>query len=161
MARVSSHVIETQSSDWFKLKVNKFYENGDALFREISGRDYGIDGIIELFNNGQPTGKFALIQIKGTKKKITPMIRTPEFISCKVSSSNAKYAFQRNIPVILVYVSLCGNNLFYYADLRTIITEEHRQKVNRQKDITVKIPCENVVLEDMDAFFRIIHNYYQ
>lgn len=106
MTRVSSHVIETRSCDWFKAKVNKFFENGDALYREISGRDYGIDGIIELFKNGQPTGKFALVQIKGTKSKITPMKRTSNYVSCKVSSSNAKYAFQKNIPVILAYISL-------------------------------------------------------
>ena len=63
--RTSSHVIETRSRDLFQQRINNSFKNGDALFRNLSERDYGIDGIIELFDNGQPTGKIAFVQIKG------------------------------------------------------------------------------------------------
>lgn len=140
MARTNSHWVETQSVNWFRTKVDNF-EKGDALFREMTGRDYGIDGVIELFDNGMPTGKIALVQIKGTSKTITPLVRTPELISCKISSSNALYAFQKNIPVLLVYISLNDEHeMLYFADIRSIITDEHKRKMEEQDEITVKIP---------------------
>lgn len=40
MARVDSHVVETRSVNWFKSKVDDFYENGDALYRGLSGSVY-------------------------------------------------------------------------------------------------------------------------
>ena len=52
MSRSKPHVIETKSRDYLRSKIDDFYENGDALFREISERDYGVDAIIELFENG-------------------------------------------------------------------------------------------------------------
>ncbi len=61
MGRTATHVIETKATDFIQSKVNGFYLNGDSLFRQITERDYGIDAIIELFNNGVPTGQIALV----------------------------------------------------------------------------------------------------
>lgn len=63
-SRIPANKIETKSRD----KIRAIIDNNDnALFRELSERDYGIDAIIELFNNGFPTGKIALVQLKSTK----------------------------------------------------------------------------------------------
>ena len=56
MSRISSHIIETKTRDYIRSVIDNYYENGDALFRELSERDYGIDGLIELFCDGDPTG---------------------------------------------------------------------------------------------------------
>lgn len=161
MARTDPHVVETRSVNWFRTKVADFYENGDALYRGLSERDYGVDGIIELFENRMPTGKIAFVQIKATSKTITPMKRTPEFVSCSISSSNARYATQKNIPVILAYISLTSTHkMFYFADVREVITEEHKRKMKRQKEITVKIPIENAVVDDLEPMFEVIRSYY-
>ena len=55
--RSSSHVRETVARDMVRSKINSFYHNGDALIREWSERDYGIDFVLELFDGGCPTGK--------------------------------------------------------------------------------------------------------
>lgn len=155
--RTSSHVIETRSRDYFQQKINNSFENGDALFRNLSERDYGIDGLVELFDNGHPTGKIAFIQIKGKEKLIAPQIRNP-VVSCpNVSSTNFAYAYQTRIPVILVYVSLESPNPIYYVELQTVIS----QFSNSISDsVSVKIPQENLLIDNMQPLFDIIHKYY-
>lgn len=86
-SRVNTHIIETRSKDHIRKVINS---TGMALFRDITERDYGIDAIIELFDDGSPTGKIALVQIKGTEKNIVPLKRS-NAISCRISSSNACY----------------------------------------------------------------------
>lgn len=38
MSRVSSHAIETIARDYVRSEINRFYDNGDALFRELTER---------------------------------------------------------------------------------------------------------------------------
>ena len=104
-SRISSHVIETKVRDSIRSRINSYYSNGDALFRELSERDYGIDAVIEIFSDGVPTGKLTLVQIKGTEKTIQPL-KTKNCVSCRISSSNAMYALQKKIPVFLIYTTL-------------------------------------------------------
>ena len=52
MARTHSHLIETKSKDCVRSRINNFKDNGDCLFRELSERDYGIDALIECFDDG-------------------------------------------------------------------------------------------------------------
>lgn len=157
VSRISSHAVETRSRDLVRSKIDN---TDNALFREITERDYGIDAVVELFEDGRVTGKFALIQIKGTDKKIVPLKRSNE-VSCEITSSNASYATQNNIPVILIYASLNENGNFYFTNLQGIITDEHRQKINNgQEKITVRIPLENSTQEDIQPFFDIINSFY-
>lgn len=87
MARISSHIIESRSFNEIKRKIDY---NGEALLRRLDDRDYGIDAVIELFNDGKPTGMFALVQIKGTEKTIVPLRKSPTKISCQISLSDRK-----------------------------------------------------------------------
>ena len=153
-ARIGAHVIETKSQDAIRKKIDSFYSNGDALYREISGRDYGVDAILELFNNGNPTGMISLLQIKGTNNAIVPLKRTQE-VSCKISSSNASYALQNRIPVILILVS-CEPFVFYYTKIQDVLTEAQLRKMKKQKSITVRIPIANCVIDDFEPFFNIV-----
>lgn len=155
--RTQSHSIETKTCDNVRKKID---DTGNALYREISGRDYGIDAVVELFEEGNITGKFALLQIKGTGKKIVPLKRSNE-ISCKISSSNALYAYQDRIPVILIYASTQEEGNFFFADLRTAIKKENKKKIhNNQKEITVRIPLNNSTQENIQPFFDIINSFY-
>ena len=159
MQRISSHAVETRSCDIIKSKVNASFENGDLLYREITGRDYGIDGIIELFDDGNITGKFALAQVKGTSEKIVPLKKTPNYVSCNISASNARYAFQNRMPVILFYVSIKAPDCIYFMDIRQAISDEQREKINNgQKNITIRIPAENVEIGTMNEVYEIICN---
>lgn len=155
--RTISHSIETITYDNVRKKID---DTGNALYREISGRDYGIDAVVELFEEGNITGKFALLQIKGTSKKIVPLQSGNEF-SCKISSSNALYAYQDRIPVILIYASTQEEGNFFFADLRTVITQDQKQKINEGQDtITVRIPLNNSTQENIQPFFDIINSFY-
>ena len=159
-SRTDSHYIETQTRNYIRSKIDSYYENGDALFREISERDYGIDAVIELFDNGYPTGMLAMLQIKGTQKTIVPL-KCDKAVSCQISTSNFNYALQNNIPVILVYVTLSKPKGFYYIRLQDVVTDELLQKANRQDSITIRIPETNNAMDDLSGFFDLIREYYQ
>ena len=123
MSRTDSHVTETESRQLFESALTQFsndsIQRGDLLFRKIDERDYGIDGQVELFNHGEPTGRFAMIQLKGTEKVIEKL-KTVDAVSCSgISKSNLSYCRQNNVPVILVYCSTADGK-FYYIDLQSV-----------------------------------------
>ena len=105
MARIYPHVVETKSKNCIRSRIDSFGEKGDYLYRELTERDYGIDGIVECFENDVQTGKIAFVQIKGTSKTIIPQKNKPVVSCVGISKSNLQYAKQNRIPVILLYVS--------------------------------------------------------
>lgn len=156
-SRVSAHIIEERSKDRVRIKIN---ENDDAIFRELTGRDYGIDAIVEIFNNGIPTGKIAFIQIKGTNSLITPLSKTPNYISCpNVSVSNLNYSMQNNIPVILLYLSLKQAEKIYYTTLNNNNDNDIMSKLNYNK-ATIRIPINNIIIDDITPLINIINVFY-
>lgn len=52
-----------------------------GLFKELT-RDYGLDAMVVIFDDGWITGKFGLIQCTGKNDPITPLKRSPDYISC-------------------------------------------------------------------------------
>ena len=161
MIRSSSHVRETLSRNVVRSKIDSFYPNGDALIRDWSERDYGVDFVLELFEDGCPTGKIAFLQIKGTSK-IIKKLKTSEEVSCpNVSVSSFEYARQFRIPFILLYVSTETPVCFYYIDLQSSIKSLSGKDERKTKEVTVRIPYENKVEEDLTGFFMLINSYYQ
>ena len=161
-SRTSNHVTETKSRNKLATMIAN-YKDGDALFREITERDYGIDGLLELFEDGIPTGKFALIQLKASANTIVPLKTEPYISVSGVSASNIQYAFQTNIPVIIVYISIKADSSYYYADMHTIVSDtilETAQK-NASNKTTLKIPVENCALDNIEPLVEIINNYYE
>ena len=158
MARTSTHVIELNSKDCVRSRINSFGEKGDYIFRELSERDYGIDALIECFDGGIPTGKIAFLQIKGTDSLIVPLKRTP-VVSCgSISVSNLHYAKQNRIPVIIIYVSLKNERPMYYADLREISSGVvYKEDADR---VTIHIPQDNCIYNDISPILKIIDSYY-
>jgi hypothetical protein len=160
MARGNSHFIETRTRDFIRSLIDSYYDNGDALFREMSERDYGIDAMVELFNRGTPTGMIALLQIKGTQNTIVPLKREKS-VSCAISSSNFNYALQQNIPVLLVYVTLSKPKGFYYIRIQDVVTDELVSKADAQDSVTIRIPETNNAMDNFEGFFDLIREYYQ
>lgn len=66
--RTQTHIIDTLA---IREIMSKLPENW--LVRGLEERDYGIDLSIELYNGENPTGCFALIQVKGTSKSFGSM----------------------------------------------------------------------------------------
>ncbi len=155
--RITPHIVETRSRDNVRSLIDR---DGTALLRDLTERDYGIDAIMELFDKGNVTGKFALLQLKGKEHKIIPLRNGTE-VSCQISASNASYAFQQNIPVILIYASLEEKENFYYIELQKALTDDHLNKLeNGQGSITIRIPVENCIAEGMQPFFDIVNSFY-
>lgn len=157
--RISTHDIETRSKDNIRALINA---DGRGLFRELSERDYGIDAMVEVFDEGNVTGKFAMLQCKGKEAIITPLRTEPNYVSCPgISASNISYLEQDNVLVILVYGSVNDRDNFYFADLKAVITEEQVEVLSEEsKRVTVRIPSDNNVKDNMDRFFELIENYY-
>lgn len=116
--------------------------------------------MIELFCNGDPTGQVAFVQIKGTGDKIQALKHKDE-ISCSISTSNAKYAMQKNVPIILIYAAISEPREFYYTDLNHTIGDADLKKIEDQKTITVHIPVRNKVLENAEPLFENIRDFYK
>jgi len=160
MSRTGPHIIETKSKDIIRSKIDKFYQNGDALYRELTERDYGIDALIELFKEGNPTGSLALLQIKGTEKKFKALKRKP-YISIQISTSNAKYGYQNNIPIMLLYVNTLNDEDIYYVKLQEAVGSIAQNKIKEQKEISINIPISNCIKEDLEPFFETIRCSYR
>ncbi len=50
MRRTVQHIRETKSRDMVRTKIDSFFENGDAIFREWSERGYGNDAVVEFIS---------------------------------------------------------------------------------------------------------------
>lgn len=154
MQRIPNHETETRSRQIFDAAVTNF---GDMLFRFLSERDYGVDGIVELFSNGEPTGRIAHIQLKGTQGEIKKLVGSDEVSCSGISKSNLSYCRQNSIPVMLVYVSTATGK-FYYIDLQSIYQGKIEQIADKQSG-TVRIPIENNS-DDLERFVSIVNSYY-
>lgn len=158
--RIQSHQIETKSTDIIRSLINA---DERGLFRELSGKDYGIDAVVEIFDGGTVTGKLGLIQCKGTKDRIIPMKKHPDYISCSgVTNSNLQYLKQSNNAVILVYASIKERDNFYYVDLNEAFLKSDLKSIfaGIGNTKTVRIPLKNNAKENMSGFFDLIEKYY-
>lgn len=156
MSRTDPHKIETKSKNIFRsiIDSNKYC---DALVRDINERDYGIDFMVELFENENPTGKIAFIQLKGTQKEIESLKKSDE-ISCPgISNSSLSYGEQNNIPFIIVYLSI-ETKEFYFIDIQSLNLNFNSESTN---NITIRIPVKNKCDENnVEKFIDTIKKYY-
>ena len=120
-------------------------------------RDYGVDGQVELFSQNAPTGRIAYIQLKGTSKSIQKLKRSDEVSCSGISKSNIAYCQQRNVPVMLVYVSVYDED-FYFIDLQSVY-KTALKTIGDNASGTVRIPIINHSSR-IDKFFEIINHYY-
>lgn len=160
-SRILPHEIETVSKDNIRSIINA---DGRGLFRELTERDYGIDAMVEVFEEGFVTGKFGLIQCKGKKDAITPLVTCPDYVSCPgITRANIQYLEQDNTAVIVTYGSMRDRNSFYYADLKEILSDNQIEALNsgtNNTKVTVRIPIANNAEDNIDGFFEIINRYY-
>ncbi len=160
-SRIFSHEIETISKDIIRSIINA---DGRGLFRELTERDYGIDAIVEVFDEGCITGKFGLIQCKGKRDPITPLITCPDYVSCSgITKANIQYIEQDNSAVVVTYGSIKDRNNFYYADLKDLLSENQIEALNNgtaNSKVSVRIPVANNAKDNIDGFFEIINKYY-
>lgn len=156
--RILPHEIETISKDIIRSIINA---DGRGLFRELTERDYGIDAMVEIFNEGCVTGKFGLIQCKGRRDAIIPLKTCPNYVSCSgITKANIQYLEQDNTAVMVAYGSMNNRNNFYYADLKDVLSQDQIKSLKEGKKVTVRIPITNNAKSNIDGFFETINKYY-
>ena len=145
-----SHDISVKGEDNFKLLIDY---NEQTLYRNLSGRDYGIDGIVEVFFKRIPTGKICYIQLKTKSCNIEPLKRNHSYISCKgISDGSIAYTKQDKIPFFLVYNSLTNKNKFYYKLLNN---------QNIKTNSTIHISSSDYCEDDITKFIEQINHFYE
>ena len=155
MERVSSHIIAEKANNWFKYFCEENSKNGDILVREITGRDYGVDLVVERFKSGQPTGIIAFIQIKGTEKELP---KKGTNVSCPdVSLSSLKYAKQNRVAMFLVYTFI-KHKKFFFLRLQDIDIDGYLDKASNDKNnkTSIPIPLVNNSGDKLADFFNLI-----
>lgn len=131
--RPESHEIDTLARRKVPLAFPAAWEH-----RELTGRDYGIDMIIEVFRDGVATGNSLSLQIKGTSKDIRDVNR----VMYDVPVNTLKYSEMFIAPVLLVVCPVeDGQNGFYYLWLQEYIKVvlDHDNPNWRQNTSTARV----------------------
>lgn len=163
--RTYTHVIDTMA---VKKTLNAIPNHW--VVRELSERDYGIDLMIEIFEedgtdaNGrtyyETTGHVCYLQIKGTNKPITFNIDT-QTASFSISKKALFYVEKFATPFLLVRASTSdeGNQIYFLWLQRYILDVLEAQQTNWRTtppdSLTVLIPATNVLPDNPDKIERI------
>lgn len=138
--RPPAHQVETLARRKVPLALPPEWED-----REVSGRDYGIDMIVEPFESGDPTGTFLLLQIKGIQKTLECPSSGLRF---DVPVQNLRYSELFIAPVLLAVCQVhVDPPAFFYLWLQEYIRivldcDKPGWRRNR-RTVCVKIPVEN------------------
>lgn len=142
--RPEAHEIDTLARRKVPLAFPASWEH-----RELTGRDYGIDMIIEVFKNGSATGNTLSLQIKGTTKNIDKA----EKIFFDFPVKTLLYSEMFIVPMLLVICPVNNDgNTFYYLWLQEYIKVvlNHDNPKWRENASTVRlyIPATNYMPGD-------------
>lgn len=95
MKRPEQHITETKSQRIFEKIVPV-----EWVCREIKP-DYGVDYLVEVFENNQSTGKTFFVQLKGSTQEIKD-----DTFEKQITTDNLKYYNSLALPVIIICVSV-------------------------------------------------------
>lgn len=142
--RPDAHTVDTLARRKVPLLFPKDWEH-----RELTGRDYGTDMIIEIFKNGYATGNSLSLQIKGTTKKINE----EKYIDFDVPVRTLIYSEMFIVPVLLVVCNVNEDKYgFYYLWLqeyiKVVLNFEKPNWRKNKKTVRVKIPVNNFMPGD-------------
>jgi hypothetical protein len=144
--RPAAHEIDTAACSHVPSLLPRAWEP-----RLATGRDYGIDMHVELFHDKKATGRYLLLQIKGTTKSVSDRI---ERIGFDLLVSTLKYAEFFVVPVLLVLAPIDQQpSRFYFLWLQDYIKvvldhERPEWRLTKQKTIRVFIPTGNKIPGD-------------
>lgn len=100
--RTKTHVIDTLA---VREVISSIPE--DWLVRGMEERDYGIDLSIEIFEGSMPTGRIALIQVKGTKSSFAPPVKLT------FPTKTIEYSLLFNEPFFVFHTSIPDKKTYF------------------------------------------------
>ncbi len=101
MKRPEQHITETKSQRIFERIVPV-----EWVCREIKP-DYGVDYLVEIFENNKSTGKTFFVQLKGSTQEIKN-----ETFEKQITTDNLKYYNSLALPVIIICVSVTTEKIW-------------------------------------------------
>lgn len=139
--RPEQHIIDERGV----VLLRTILEPKNYIFRNLGGRDYGIDGILEIAENGAVTGRMMSIQLKSSENfpdfctvnhDMNIGISATEakvgviegFISIPIKKTTCNYWLQNTMPVILVLADV-RNNCLYYTYVDEQIRSRYREYI--------------------------------
>jgi hypothetical protein len=142
--RPEAHVTDTKARKVVPLVLPDEWE-----FRETTGRDYGVDMIVELFEDGLPLGRTLLFQIKGTEKPID----VGTVIPFDLPVNCLKYAELFVSPVLLIICPVSATPAcFYYVWLqeyaRIVLSVENPDWRLNKSTVRIHVPVSNKMPDD-------------
>ena len=117
MKRPRNHIIEDESEEILKKILPP-----EWVLRKLSP-DYGIDYLVEVFENNESTGTHFFIQLKGTDD-----IEENEKISYSLNEKYIEYYSKLALPILLVYVCIKSENAWAKWVNRTKINPPFKSK---------------------------------
>lgn len=124
--RVQQHVSETMSARLLRSSLPK-----DWIVRDLSERDYGLDVLIEITDNGRVTGNMVAGQLKSTESfRFSTKTDKKRFTGMRWSSYN--YLLNLPTPSFIFVCSLEDEHIFWRS-LREVDRESSPQSLGNPK----------------------------
>lgn len=137
--RPEQHIIDEQGI----VLLQTILEPKHYIFRSLGGRDYGIDGLLEVTEDGRATGKMISLQLKSsmnfqdfTETRHDINGNNDEFVSCigvivgnisvPIKKATCNYWLQSSFPVLLVLADV-NRNYLYYTDIKAQIRQRYHE----------------------------------
>ena len=121
--RIHTHQIDTRACSIISTKFSQNWE-----MRDLSGRDFGVDKIVERFQDSYATSEIMLLQIKGTETEID--INNPKF---SIETKTLIYAERFTVPFILE--KLEEGNIFLADIPKRFIPDCYQETISLGKRI--------------------------
>ena len=148
--RPEQHIIDTQGLALLNIIINP----SEYIFRILGERDYGIDGLLEIVENGHATGKMISLQLKSSKgfdisysDKVNKNVLVDQFdsalfyfdgcIPVRIKKTTCNYWLNNNLPVVLVLADI-ETNCLYYSFIADQIRQRYQDFNNSDKEFTSK-----------------------
>lgn len=135
MERPQQHIIETKSQRLFENIVPV-----EWVCREIKP-DYGVDYLIEIFENNKSTGKTFFVQLKGSSQEIANDTFEKQF-----TIDNLDYYKSLSLPVLIVCVSVSTEQIWAIWANNFIDSKKVKDK---QKTINISLDSKYLINEDL------------
>jgi len=113
----------------------------EAIYRELSERDYGIDGVIEFFDpDGTLSGEEILVQIKGSRNIASKdgIVKTPP-----IRTKTAKYWLSKRQSVFILFVDVTTRTI-YFGNAKSLAMSNAEQ-INSQKTVSFHINASHAI----------------
>jgi hypothetical protein len=152
--RIHTHEIDTQARKIVPIALPRQWE-----YRDVTGRDYGIDMELEIFEEKEATGQVLLFQIKGTEKEI---VFKDGISSFDIPTKMLIYSNRFITPFIL---SVCPiqneKQIFYYIWLqeyiKCVLNFDNPSWRNNKSTTRIKLLEENVMPGNEQKLSYISH----